>query len=266
MKKLLLLFPTVILLASCSEYSYFQSPFTSTANPYHAVPLQSDSLSGATYVNVSATVGSANVDWQDVVASFRASIHRANTFGNFHLHYGANVAVGTYTVSTSDFYDPNYTNTNHFVAGSKFFGGYGFNGGFSTLVPMKNGGEWRVIGLEGSAQNEFGDYLRFRKNLPDSSSTVNYKNSWMGTIGVTTEVISKRRKSGATFGYKLGIGVGLSSIKNYSNYTTYNPIYISNTIHFGKDNWLAFCQLNFGNYTGNFQFGVNYRIGAKKRE
>jgi hypothetical protein len=261
-KLLLLLSPVILLLDGCIEQSYYQSPFAANSNPYHAIPLQSDSVTGATYVNTSVTLGSANNDWRDNIISFRAGIHRANTFGNFHLFYGANATVGSYNVSSSNTYIQPYTT--NYGGGSKFFGGYGFNGGFNALVPMRNGGEWRVIGLEGSAQNEFGDYLNFRKKLPDSAVEVNYKNPWSGTVGITTEIISRRR-SGATFGYKLGIGVGVYSLRNYTNNVTYTPTYVSNTLHFGRDNWLAFFQLNFGTYSGNFQFGVNYKIGGKKR-
>jgi len=265
MKKLpLLLCPIALLFASCAEYNYYQSPFTSNSNPYHAIPLQSDSISGATYINTSVTVGSANYSWKDVLIGFRTAVHRANTFGNFHLYYGANVAVGSYNVSTDIYTDPNTSNaTLH--GGGRYYGGYGFNGGFNALVPLRNGGEWRVIGLEGSAQREFGDYLNFRRKIPDSAVGVNYKDDWMGTVGITTEIIARRR-SGATFGYKLGIGMGISSTRNYATYSTYTPTYVSNTLSFGRDNWLAFCQINLGTYTGNFQFGVNYRIGARKKE
>jgi hypothetical protein len=262
----ILLLVTIVLFSSCVEHAYYLSPFTANSNPYHAIPLASDSVRGATYINTSVNVGGANYNWRDNIIAFRAGLHRSNTFGNFHLYYGGNVAIGSYNVASYQNgeygvgMDPNTINRN---AGSKFFGGYGFNGGFNALVPLRSGGEWRVIGLEGSAQNEFGNYLDFRNKLPDSAANVDNREHWTGTVGITTEIISRRR-SGSTFGYKLGIGMGLNAIRNNANYTINPPTYISNTLHFGRDNWLAFCQVNFGTYTGSFQFGVNYKIGARK--
>ena len=262
----LLLFIVFIFFSSCVQHAYYLSAFTSNSNPYHAIPLQSDSIKGATYINSSVAIGGANSNWRDNIVSFRAGLHRSNTFGNFHLYYGGNVAIGSYNVasySNGEFSGGMDAPTINRNAGSKFFGGYGFNGGFNALVPLRSGGEWRVIGLEGSAQNEFGDYLNFRKNLPDSAANIDNRNKWTGTIGITTEIISRRR-SGSTFGYKLGIGLGLITIRNNANYTVNPPAYVSNTLHFGRDNWIAFGQLNFGTYTGNFQFGVNYRLGGRK--
>jgi len=190
-------------------------------------------------------------------------LHRSNTFGNFHLYYGGNVSGGIYNVSSSNFDEltMNGAPINQY-SGSKFFGGYGFNGGFNVLVPLSNGGEWRVIGMEGSAQNEFGEYLNFRKSISDSIASIVNKNSWTGTVGVTSEIIAKRR-SGAAFGYKLGIGVGLNTIRNYYSHYTESPVYVSNTLHFTKDNITAFWQINLGSYAGSFQMGINYRLGKK---
>jgi len=262
-KLLLFISPLALLLGGCSEYNYLQSPFTSNSNPYHAIPLQSDSISGATYISTSFTAGSANIDLKDYLLGFRAAVHRANTFGNFHLYYGTNISVGTYHMSPDD-YNYQYISDPSFRTGNKFFGGVGFNGGFNVLVPLRNGGEWRVVGLEGSAHNEFGEYLAFRRKIPDSLG-VNYKYPWMGAVGITTEIIARRR-SGTKIGYKLAMGLGTTSLHDNYSYSNYTPVYVSNTLHFGKDNWVTFFQLNFGSYTVNFQFGVNFMIGASKKE
>jgi hypothetical protein len=264
MKKTFYLLPliAICLLNSCIEQAYL-SPFNANSNPYHAIPLQSDSIRGATYISSVFTIGAANQDWLDNVFAFRLGLHRSHTFGNFHLYYGGNVAAGIYNISSSNFDDltMNGAQVNQY-AGSKFFGGYGFNGGFNVLLPIHNGGEWRVIGLEGSAQNEFGDYMNFRKNLSDSVASIITKNNWTGTVGVTSEIITKRR-SGTEFGYKLGIGTGLNTLKNYYSHYTEVPIYVSNTLHFTKDNFTAFWQINLGSYAGSFQMGINYRFGKK---
>ena len=258
----LLLFACIVLFSRCVDHAYFLSAFNANSNPYHAIPLQSDSVKGATYVSGDLTIGGANENLRDNIIAFRGSIHRANTFGNFHLYYGANASIGSYNVSNTFDESSNYSYT--LQTGGKLFGGYGFNGGFNALIPLRNGGEWRVIGVEGSAQREFGDYLDFRKNVPDSAVSVVYKNDWVQTIGITTEFVAKRR-SGATIGYKLGIGTGLNNLKyTYQNTSRQPPVYVSNTLHFGRDNWIAFMQVNFGTYAANFQFGVNYKLGKKK--
>ncbi len=254
-------------MSSCIESSYFYSPNNASSNPYHPIPLKSDSLKVATYINALFTLGGANEGWRDGVYSFRGGIHRSNNFENFQAYYGLNLSLGVYNMagyynSNNYYYDTNYNASNY------FFGSYGFNGGINVVVPTRHGGEWRVIGLETSVQKEFGNYYKFRKNLPDSVADVIFKKNVTGTAGIFSDIIGKSRH-GAEFGYKISFGFMLNPESDYTHF--YNPnnivnpvIYFSHTLHFSKGKVGGFVQLNFSNaYAGNVQFGINYRLGKK---
>ncbi|HTB99276.1 MAG TPA: hypothetical protein VK705_01195, partial [Ferruginibacter sp.] len=60
MKKLLfscLLITTFV--TSCTTPHYYASPLNNTSQYYHSIPLQSDSVKSATYINGIVTLGSA---------------------------------------------------------------------------------------------------------------------------------------------------------------------------------------------------------------
>ncbi|HVM89167.1 MAG TPA: hypothetical protein VMT76_13340 [Puia sp.] len=255
--------------SGCIESAHFLSPTNAASNPYHAVPLKSDSIKGATYFSSLVSLGGANDAWRDNVYAFQARIHRSNNFGNLQAYYGANLSIGAYHIAEYYNYDHNYYDTSnyHTYATNKFFGWYGFNGGLNLVVPTRHGGEWRAIGIETSVQKEFGSYYHFRKNLPDSAADAIFKKNITGTAGIYTDIIGKSRH-GAQFGYKMGIGFMLNPENNYAhvyNQNTINPVtYFSNTFHFTKENITGFVQINLSNsYAGNIQFGINYRLGKK---
>ncbi|HLK29955.1 MAG TPA: hypothetical protein VKT28_15350 [Puia sp.] len=258
----LFLFPAIFLFGSCVESSYLFSPNNATSIPYHAIPLQSDSLKGANYVSSTFTLGGANQAWRDGVYAFQGRIHRSNNFSSFQSYYGANLTLGDYHVAQYNYSSVDYYPSNN------FFGSYGFNGGINAVMPTRHGGEWRVIGIETSVQKEFGSYYNFRKNLPDSSADIIFRKNVTGTLGIFTNIIAKSRR-GSQFGYKMSLGFMLNPESDYTHYydrhTLVNPtIYFSHTIHFTKEKVTGFVQFNFSNnYAGNVQFGINYRLGKK---
>jgi len=270
MKKILTLnLLIIIFFSSCITHAYYLSPFNANADPYHTIPLQSDSIKAATYTTGVFTAGGANDGWHDGIYAFQGGIHRSHNFGNFQAYYGANLSIGAYHVneyyrSEHPYYD---SITFHIPATNNFFGAYGFNGGINAVLPFRNGGEWRVIGLETSVQKEFGNYLDFRKNLPDSAADIIFRKNVTGTIGLCTDIISRSRH-GAEFGYKMAWGFTLNPQSDYSH--TYsqnnvNPIvYFSQTWHLTKGNITGFVQLNLGSYAGNMQFGMNCKLGKNK--
>jgi len=272
MKKNSILFlPAILFLfGSCVESSYLYSPNNATSIPYHAIPLQSDSIKGATYISSIFTLGGANQGWRDGVYAFQARIHRSNNFGNFQAYYGANISLGVYHLAQYSESFNNYYNYNDtaYYASNNFFGSFGFNGGINAVVPIRNGGEWRVVGVETSVQKEFGSYYNFRKNLPDSAADVIFKKNVTGTVGIFTNVIGKSRH-GTEFGYKMSLGFMLNPESDYTHY--YNPnnivnpvIYFSHTLHLTKGHVTGFVQINISNsYACNVQFGMNYRLGKK---
>lgn len=265
----------IIANSSCVTYSYFYSPTNANSNPYHAIPLKSDSIKGATYINGLFTVGLANDSWRDAIGAFNLKIHRSNNFGNFQAYYGANICMGDYSIA--DFntrdepYNYNYDDTSsyyHIKGKNSFFGYYGFNGGINVVVPVKHSGEWRVIGIETSVQKEFGDYYNFRKNLRDSAADVIFRNNVTGTFGVFTEIIGKTRR-GTEFGYKMSLGFMLNSQSDYTHVyesdILHTPAYFSHTLHWTRGRTTFFAQFNISNrYASSMQSGVNYKIGKKK--
>ncbi len=275
MKKNNLLFLSAIplLFSSCVTYSYFQSTTNANSNPYHAIPLKSDSAKGASYVSGLFTVGRANDSWRDAVGTFHLNAHRSNNFGNFQSYYGATVALGDYSIADFNTRDRPYryddTSSYYHIKGmNKFFGYYGFNGGIDVVLPTKHGGEWRIIGIETSVQKEFGNYYSFRKNLRDSSADVIFRNNVTGTFGFFTEIIGKTRR-GKEFGYKMSYGFMLNSQSDYTHIyeadILHTPAYFSHTLHWTTDRTTFFAQFNIGTrYAGSMQFGVNYKISKKR--
>lgn len=275
MKKISLLSLTVILFffSSCITHAYFLSPSNAMTDPYHAIPLKSDSLKSITYLSGIFTAGGANNDWRDGLYSFQGRIHRSHNFGNFQAYYGANLSVGTYHVAEYYRYSYSYPSDslyNHVLSTNNFFGMYGFNGGINAVVPFSNGGgEWRAIGIETSLQKEFGNYYDFRKNLPDSSADIIFRKNVTGTVGICTDIVTKSRR-GIEFGYKAAFGFMLNPQSDYVHIYNANELspvtYFSQTLHLTRDNITGFIQLNFSNnYAGNMQFGINYMLGRNKK-
>jgi len=276
MKKNALSFLSAILflLSGCISSSHFYSPTISSSNPYHAIPLQSDSAKAATYLSGILTLGGANDGLRDNAFSFQGRIHRSHNFENLQAYYGANLTLGLYHISEFDNYQhaysyPYYDSLNyHYYSSDNFFGSYGFNGGINAVISLPRG-EWRPIGIEASVQREFGSYYSFRKNLPDSAADGIFRKNTTGIVGLYTDIIHKSRR-GSEFGYKLSFGFVLNPSSDYTH--VYNPnaigtlLYFSNTIHFSKENITGFIQINLGNsYAANVQLGVNYKLGKKKK-
>ena len=262
---LLLILPT---LTSCFRQAYFLSPFNANTNYYHAMPMSKDSVKSATYISGALSAGGSNDYFNDEVFSFNGYFHRSHNFDKLQAWYGANLSLGSYNVDRDGYYfNPNYTNS-VYGGGTKFFGGVGVSGGMNLVVPMGTRHEWRVIGIESTLQNEYGSYLNFRKNLPDSAANAIAKNRIFATAGLTTEFVFRRR-SGTTLGYKVAIGSSLQQgTRTYFDYNNYGgsiaPMYVSNTFQITRKSVTGFGQLNFGDYAANFQMGITYRLGGKK--
>ncbi|HWK05239.1 MAG TPA: hypothetical protein VNS58_16475 [Puia sp.] len=102
----LLLLPAIpFLFGGCIYSSHFQSPFYGTSEPYHTIPLKSDSVPSATYVSGVFTEGGANDGLRDNVFSFTGSIYRSHNFGHFQGFYGGNVSLGSYNVGHYSYYN-----------------------------------------------------------------------------------------------------------------------------------------------------------------
>ena len=255
---------------SCSTpRAYFMSPMDINANTYHTMPMATDSQKAATYANLTFNTGGSNQHLQDVVLGGRMDIHRAYQFGHFQAYYGGGLALGNYHVQdvyhfSNDYYNGANDTVYHYRAADRFYGIYGINGGINLVIPFANGkGEWRAIGLETSCQKEFGDYIQYRKGVPDTAYDIlaTYNHAFM--LGGMTEIVGRTRH-GTEFGYKIAVGTVLFPKGNYLGRESYTrPAYFYNTLHVTKKKVTGFLQVNIGVYSASFQFGVNYNLSKK---
>jgi hypothetical protein len=249
------------MLAGCgSQKTYLLSPFTATGHAYRTIPLQSDSVKAASYVSAHLAAGAANQWWEDGISVFSVRFHRSHNLGAVQGYYGAQLLAGNYHVSgrhSTDFA------TYKVSSGNKFFGGYGIQAGINGVIKMGRRHEWRLLGFETSLTQEWGDYYRFRKQIPDSAVNVVDRNNFYATAGLTTEFLFKLKRSGNVIGYKIAGGPAFRRLKRRDDFRdNYHlvPGYFSMTLHFTKKRFTGFGQLNMGSFNGNFQTGINYRL------
>ena len=298
MRKRLPLTLLLLALIGCApvRHAYYLSPTNASSHPYHAIPMKNDSLKSAWYGSVLYSTGTSNDLGNDNLWSFEARIHRSHNFSIFQAYYGLNVVMGNYDVS--DYYRANYDyrgglfgiyptyfdTTYHIQKSSDFYGTYGFSGGINFVIPFDNrrggSGEWRALGLETSVQQEFGNYLQFRKTLPDTVADVIFRKSVTGSWGIYTEIVGKNRHN-TEFGFRIAYGRMFNPKSNFSVQTYFAnnnsvidnsiPIsfplaYLSMAFHVTKSQITGFFQLTGGTYSTCFQTGVNYRIGKGKKK
>lgn len=276
MKKnyLLILLPAILFFTSCKTPSYYLSPLNSNSNYYHTIPLKSDSVKAATYASGAFLAGRSNFAWRDAVTAFQGDIHRSNNFGNFQAFYGANITLGKYSVQQNNIvryrYDSSAPYDNHYdtlaiPSSGKFFGAYGCSGGINYVGQFKNGGECR-IGIEASLNKEFGNYLSFRKALPDSLIDILEKNNWIKTLGVYFDFVFITKRD-IRIGYKIALGSSVVSAATYlGRQNNITPIYFSQTFHVTHKQFTWFGQSNFVTYAASLQFGGNYNLEVKKQK
>ena len=248
--------------SSCiHQKAYFASPVNSMNDSYRTIPLQSDSLKTAFYGGAAFSDASTN-DWgHDYSYSFQTNLSVSNNFKNIQAYYGVAVLLGSYKMN------PYYPEGNDRTVNSQIlnqyvgkisFGAVGFNGGMDVVIPLRGGGEWRLIGVETSVYKEFGDYLAVRKQLPDSAATFIARKGSFATIGGYTEIADKTRYG--SFGIKFSLGAVLGkeyhNVKDIGSYA-YFSFALAPTIR----KWTPYVQTNLATKASGVLFGVNYRIG-----
>ena len=208
--KLTVLLISILLLTGCVRQNYYLSPFQSNSNTYHVMPLKSDHVSSASYLHGGIAIGDAN-DYRDDVFAFTSEYYRAHSFGSFEAYYGVNFSLGYYNVqnyfnsSIGSLRDSFVVKTINDMTGEKLFGGYGLKGGIALVAPYsQRGGEWRVLGVELNMQNEFGQYLKFRRLLPDSVAKANMNASFFPTICFTTEAVARSKHYALSYKFSVG--------------------------------------------------------------
>lgn len=269
MKAIILIAVAISVIAgSCVTRQYYLSPFHANDHSYKAIPMVSDSTPSAFFAGGSLTLGGANQNLRDGLVNFQGSIHRAHSLQRFQFLYGASLSAGAYNVSGGN---NNFGNSGNLpissgVTGGRFFGGAGAFAAADLVIPFRTGSEWRVIGVETSFKHEFGDYVDRRLKIPDSAADLVWRKNYFHTVGITTNVIKKFRKSGNSFGYKMGIYFSTETATYTGVYTPARrmlPGYISHTLHLRRQRVTGFVQLNAGSYALNFQTGASVRLGKK---
>ncbi len=267
--------PSVIFLvslASCGvRPAYYFNPFNGTAPTYHTTPLQIDSIRNATYGNILLNAGGANSHLQDEIVIFRPSVYRSHARQNCQFYYGGNLSLGNYSVNK---YDTSFIASNspngkiiNEHAGNKFFGGLGLDVGLNYTIPFRTRHEMR-FGTESSFHYEFGDYLNFRRIIPDSAVTRIHRQRYFITVGLFTEFAFKHRNG--SVGFKIGVGTPVGENYVNANITTnsnelFPLVYISPAFQYTNDKWTGSIQVIGTARALHFQTGINYRLTSKTK-
>jgi hypothetical protein len=267
-KPLLVLLLAIVALSGCYNHAYFQSPYSGNIETYHTIPLRSDSIHSATYASGTFTAGSANERFRDNLYYFSGVIHHTHNFGSFEAYYGINGNLGNYQVDSTNGRPAAGVNESliNQKVGLKSFGGYGISGGIGYVIPFANGSEMRLPQVSFNVQKEFGNYLSFRKDLPDTAANTIFRGRVVSSIGVGMELAFKLRNG--MLGLKgMGGGALVNASGSYSGNenTNYGMVFFSGTLSLVYSRFMGFGQLNFGNNAIGIQVGVQYRLGARWR-
>ncbi|MFT3935496.1 MAG: hypothetical protein QM726_17855 [Chitinophagaceae bacterium] len=201
----------------------------------------------------------------DGVFSLQAGLHQSHVLNNLRLSYGASIVAGSYNINENNFYFYQNNGTPGYKTGGTFFGAYGLTAALSAAHRMGRRGEWRYIGIEGSLFNEFGNYYTFRKNLPDSVATEIDKKKYLGSLGLSTELVFKTRSKIKT-GIKIAAGSYLRRLYFFNQYQGIDYgshddlIYFSITHHFTIQKNTIFFKYNISTHAAHFQVGYNFRL------
>jgi hypothetical protein len=261
---------TILALPSCfiQEQAIYLSPKHAAGNNYKTIPLVVDSLQAATYVSGMIHAGGANHRLRDGNLGFQGNIHQSRQWGHLQTFYGAGMSVGVYDIRPYTFagnqVDASWINRR---AGSQFFGSYGLQGGLNFVQPFSSGAEWRILGIEGSIEQEFGSYYTFRKDLPSHAANVVERSNRYASFTVSSDVIG-RFFDGSTMGYKVAYTQSfrrLSGMVEHFNPVSTFPKCLSHTIHITVNKWTGYGQANFGMDATNVQFGMIRRLSATRK-
>lgn len=257
------------------QQAYYVSPFNGNNSGYHTLPKQGDSIHAALYGSAVLFKGIANNNSVDNFYGLRTALYAAHQSGFFQFYYGGNFTVGSfdmgrwpYSQNFPSIYTTNsayYANTEqlNMLAGGHLFGGAGFEGGITGVIPIGIG-EWRVVGVETSVTHEFGNYLSVRQRMPDSIATLINRSATFATAGVNSELVAHVRDG--EFGFKWAYGLALGhDYRNpgiYDNNTTtlLHYDYFNFSFHYTYRRVTGFAQVTQATKASCWMLGINYRL------
>lgn len=252
--RLAVLLPALVMAGCSVQQAYYVSPFNGNHHSYHPLPLQADSARSAYYLGAAIGFGAANDNETDQLSLFQAHVSGGHNFRPLQVYYSLGLSMGKYIVAAN----------NALWRSSYFYGGGGAEAGINAVVPFRNG-EWRIIGVEGSLRQEFGDYLAFRKGLAPAAADLIVRNSRFSTFGGYSEVVF--RGPYLTSGIRLAGGTVLGKAyhhlqlydRNEGRWLTYR--YVNMALHTTLKRYNGFLQVNFATKASTTTLGLNYRLG-----
>lgn len=243
-------------------------PMFGGSTAYHVMPLKSDSVHTGLYASGNLVIGAAN-ELADEQVYGQANMYVSHQFGFFNAWYGLNFSAGNYRLSN----DENVSTQPY--RRNQSFGSWGGGAGINGTVPLKrrgrNKGEWRFLGVQGTFQKDFGNYLDFRKAVDPSMAENLVTSDKLNTMGLYTELVMKNRRGYVSillqYNFLLGADYTFIDDTYYDYSRTRRYGYFSPACHFNFGRTSAVVQLNIGNRgMFNTMFGFNYRIAGIKRK
>ncbi len=274
------LLPTVsvvFLLSACSGGGRIAiSPLPIAQSTYHVQPSQSDTFTHANYISLSGSFNAIGRDLGDNAQLAQFKYHHAGKAGQFQYFGGVQVNAGAYNF---DRYDDPYIDPGAYpypTRRSNFVFSGALSAGAAFVLPVAPTFDWRIIGVEGNMGLESGRYYQYRKSVPDSAIQYVDRRRLQDMYFLTTEMVFRRRRSGAKFGYQFGVGTNFRQVPYADNYywssggsgyyddgnTTH--VIVRNTFHFAKDPMAFYFQVYGGRYLLALNTGLTYRIPSRR--
>jgi hypothetical protein len=286
MKKINLPVCTLIFLAGCApirhQQAYYVSPFHGNSQEYHALPLTTDTATTAIFIRGGYSGGTANDNSTDHFYSGDLSAYLAHNSGPWQFYGGLNASLGNYKMGS---WDSAYTLGGLFLpagrtappgssqqlngfSGPKTFGSMGFSGGINIVVPVGQG-EWRALGIETALHYEAGDYLNFRKNVPDSLVTLLVRSPFYGTFGLSSEIVGRTNIGESGFrvaaGWALGPKYHLALVHDDLDDKTLDyGWYMTMAFHVTFGQYTSYIQSEFGAKASSIHLGLAYRFNKPR--
>ncbi|MFT3701953.1 MAG: hypothetical protein QM802_06275 [Agriterribacter sp.] len=259
-------------ITGCS--SVFVHPMNTGATAYHASLLKRDTINSRLYASGGIGAQMNNGPFRDGGVYGQGNIYNTHRFGMFNAYYGANISVGNYLVNKSSTYHNNAATLYSQYGGNKYFGSWGGSAGINASVPVRKRGkvkgEWRLIGIHGAFQQDWGSYYRFRQIIqPEWVDYVTKSNS-LRVIGLSTELVVYKRKPTYS-SIQLQYNFLLGREYRFPEYTyterSQRIGYFSATLYNHSRKNKSFLQLNLGTHdTFSIFWGMNFIIGASRKK